>query len=475
MDSIEQVTEVFDRQKAGYATDRDVPFETRLARLDKVGALLRDNYRALLDAVREDYGSRDDSMGFLGDIWLPLDHLAHVRRRLKRWMRPEPAGDGFYRLLGQRTQTHYEPLGVVGIITPFNLPVGLALDPAIDALAAGNTVMIRLPESLPRTGALMAELAAKYFAPEELAVVTGDLELGKAFAALPWDKLVFTGGTGTARHILAAAAPNLTPVLLELGGKSPVVVLEDADLQAVADKTVRARLLNGGQICICSDYVLVPEGRVDEFVGLIQAETETLYPKMLDNPGYTAVVDEAAYRRITGYVAQARDSGARVIEVNPGGEALPDPASRKIPLTIVVDPGPDLDVSRHEIFGPVLPVIGYKLLDDAIAVINGGEKPLALYIHGRDRGSIDHILAQTSSGGVTVNDYLLHAAAPGLGFGGVGHSGTGRYKGGKQGFRSFSNPKSVYRQGWAGRFTKDFMPPFTPRAKRLFKWRVGLK
>lgn len=475
MDTIEQVQATFDLQKSNYAQAKNVSYETRMDRLERVEKLFRENYPAMIEALQRDFGTRDPDMAFMGDIYSPLDHVAMARKKLRSWMQPERQADGFMRLLGQRSYVLYEPLGVVGIISPFNAPISLAFDPAIDAISAGNTVMLRFPEIMPETGQLMTELVARYFNHSELAVVTGELDLAKCFSCLPWDMLAFTGGAATARHIMAAAARNLVPVLLELGGKSPVVVLDDADLRSVAQKTAKVRLMNGGQVCIACDYVLVPEAKTEEFISLVQEEAALVYPDIRDNPKFTSVVGDKSFARLRAYVEEARDAGIEIIQVNPKAEAVPDPVSRKFPLTLAINPEPSLRLSREEIFGPILPIVSYKTLDDAIRVINNKEKPLALYIYGRDRASIDKVLSETSSGGVTVNDFLMHAGSHTMGFGGVGESGMGRYKGGKNGFRAFSNPKAVSEQGLLGRFSQNFVPPLSgERARKMLMSRIGV-
>ena len=470
------IQQVFDLQKRNYAKSKEVSYATRQGRLERIEKLLRENYTEIIKALQSDFGTRDPDVAMLGDIYSPVENAASARKKLKSWMKPEGQPDGFMRLLGQRTYVMNEPLGVVGVITPFNAPIALAFDPAIYAIAAGNTVMMRFPEIMPTTSALMADLVAKYFDPSEMAIVTGDLETAKFFSSLPWDMLAFTGGAVTARHIMAEAAKNLTPVLLELGGKSPVVVLDDADLRVVARKTVKTRLMNGGQVCIAGDYALVPEAQLEEFLTLLQEETRAIYPTMQDNPQYTSVVGDKSFQRLTNYVAEARERRTRIIEIIPEGEKLPDPDSRKFPLTIAVNPDPDLLLSCEEIFGPILPVFKYKTLDGAIEVINAKEKPLALYIHGKNRTSINRVLKETSSGGVTINDFLVHAGSHTMGFGGVGESGMGRYKGGKVGFRAFSNPKGVSEQGLLSRYSHNFLPPLAGnRARNILLSRIGLK
>lgn len=475
MDRKDDIQRIFDLQKHNYRGNKSVSYEVRIDRLNRVEKLFHENHEEMILALKEDFGTRDTDMAFMGDIMSPIANVQVIRRKLK-WMKPEKPGDGFMRLFGQKTYIMHEPLGVVGVITPFNAPITLAFDPAIDAIGAGNSVMMRFPEATPRTGALMARLVAQYFDPSELAVVTGELEVARFFAALPWDMLAFTGGAATARHIMAAAAQNLTPVLLELGGKSPVVVLQDADLKVVARKTIKTRLMNGGQVCIAGDYALVHETQLDRFLELAQEATREVYPTILDNDHYTSVVGDDAFDRLNSYISEARARGSKIIEVIPKGEALPDPKTRKFPLTMVVNPAPDLRLPREEIFGPILPVLSYRSLDDALEIINAREKPLALYVHGKDRASIHRVLAETSAGGVTVNDFLMHAGSHSMGFGGVGQSGMGRYKGGKVGFKAFSNPKSVFEQGIMGRMTLGFLPPInSARTRKILKSRVGIK
>ncbi len=475
MNREDDIRGVFETQKQRYRQAPFTPYETRLDRLRRLEALVRENHREIMAATQSDFGTRDPDAAFLGDICSPLMHGAHVQKHLKGWMKPQRRSDGFLGLLGQRSVLHHEPLGVVGIISPFNAPFTLAFDPAIDAIAAGNRVMLRFPEATPNLGALVESLVAKYFEQDELAVVTGDIQIAKLFASLPWDKLVFTGGCTTARHIMAAAAQNLTPVLLELGGKSPVVVLEDADVEEVAKKTARIRLMNGGQVCIAGDYALVPQAHRDAFVRAAIAEAETAYPTIIDNPRFTALIDDRAFDRLQGYVDEAKAAGAMVITANAAGEAVPCRKTRKFPFTVVLDPPEHCRVSQEEIFGPILAVHSYNHLDDAIGHINRRSKPLALYVFGKDRRAIDTVLRNTSSGGVTVNDLLLHAGSHEMGFGGVGESGMGRYKGGRVGFEAFSNAKAVVHQGFLSRYSRQFMLPFLqPRPRNMIASQIGL-
>lgn len=475
MAGIQEARAVFQRQKSQCSPSSTATYGERIDRLERIETLCRSHLDEITEALQADFGCRNPDVTFLADIFPQLDHVKYVKRKLRKWMKRERAGWSPLSLTGQRTYVIHEPLGVVGIMSPFNAPLSLALMPAVEALAAGNSVMIKTSESTPRTSELLGSLVARYFRAEEMAAVSGGVEMSRAFAALPWDLLFFTGGSEVGRKILSAAAENLTPAILELGGKSPCVLLDDADVGEAARKIGRVRQMNGGQVCIAGDYVLLPERHLEAFIAAVVESDGEAYPSILDNPEYTSVIHDGAYDRLVTYVDEARAAGCRVVESNPMNEAVPDRATRKIPLTLVVDPADHLKVSREEIFGPILPVHTYRRLDDAIAHINGGDKPLALYVFGRNRRRIDKILHSTSSGGVTVNDLLLHAGSHTMGFGGVGESGMGRYKGGYVGYRAFSNPKSVFEQGIMRRFTGIFFVPYaSERTRRILRNRVGV-
>ena len=474
MNHIKELDRVFALQSVTYKECHGRSYAQRMHTLNQIDQCIRDQYEDIIKALQEDFGTRDYDMAFLGDIYPVLDHVRHVRKHLKAWLPDERQSDGWLGLLGQKSYIRNEPLGVVGILAPFNAPISLAFDPAIDAIAAGNTTVLRFPESMPKTGALISALAKQYFSEDVIAICTGDIETAKHFSTLAWDKLVFTGGSEVAKHIMAAAASNLTPVLLELGGKSPVVVLPDADLALLAKKVAKVMLLNGGQVCIRGDYVLVPEAHLTHFVELVKDAIEVSYPSLQTNPQYTTLVGDGAYDRIQSYLQELKTLNAKVISVVPRDEALPDAKTRKIPPTLVIDPPQSTKVCQEEVFGPLLPIIPYQSVEHAINHINQGEKPLALYIFGKSTDHINAVIARTSSGGVTVNDFLLHAGSHTMGFGGVGYSGMGRYKGGKVGFRAFSNQKAIVQQGLFGKFSHNFIPPLTDRERRILFKGVGI-
>lgn len=468
--------DIFWLQKNNYSPAKAPSYEVRIDRINRLEQLVRKNIDVISRAVEADFGTRTADWVFTADIYPVLAHASHVKKALRKWMKPENKTPLAMRLIGQEEYIINEPLGVIGIMSPFNSPVSLAFDPAIDALAGGNTVIIKISESNPIISETLQKLVAEYFDPSEMAVVTGGFEVSKEFAALPWDKFMFTGGSETGKKILSAAADSLTPVILELGGKSPCIVLEDADIESAAEKIGKVRVLNAGQVCIAGDYALVAEKDLDEFVSTIVKSISASYPTIIDNKYFTSIINDAAYNRIKSYVDEAKSADAKVIEINPSNEPVPDPVSRKIPLTLVINPSEDLMVSKYEIFGPILSIYTYKSLDHALEMVNKREKALGLYVFGKDQKKIQYVVENTSSGGVTINDLMMHANAAQIGFGGVGYSGMGRYKGGFIGFQAFTNPKTVVKQGLMGRFTTMFFPPYKDeRAKKMLRRQVGVK
>lgn len=472
----EELERIFALQKGNYSPANTPNYKLRVDRLNRLEKMIRANMNNILDAVIEDFGTRNRDWAFIGDIFPTLAHIKYVRGQLKKWMKPEAKSSGFLSLTGQKTYVVNEPLGVVGVMSPFNAPVSLALDPTVEALAAGNTVMIKLSESTPKTAALVQKIVAQYFAEEELAVITGEVEESIAFVDRAWDKFFFTGGSEVGRKILAANAKHLTPAILELGGKSPCVLLSDADVKTAARKIAQVRMLNGGQVCISGDYVFLPENQLETFVAEASSYINEVYPSIIDNDEFTSVINMREYDRITGYLKEAKDLNCRIVESNPEAEMVPDPKTRKIPFTMVINPPRDTKVANCEIFGPILTVFTYSNLNQAIAQINGNEKALALYVFGKNKEQINRVVNNTSSGGVTVNDLMMHVNSHTMGFGGVGYSGMGRYKGGKIGYYAFTNPKSVLEQGLMGRFTSGFLAPFkSERPKKMLLGQVGVK
>jgi len=357
-----------------------------------------------------------------------------------------------------------QPLGVVGIVVPWNYPLYLAIGPLTAAIAAGNRALVKMSEAAPKTGELFAQLVARHFPPERIAVVNGGPEVAKAFTALPFDHLLFTGSTSVGAEVMRAAAGNLTPVTLELGGKSPAIVGRGFPVAEAASRILYGKCLNAGQTCIAPDYALVPEERVDAFVAAARDTVARLYPQLASTPDYTAIVNDRQHQRLLALLEDARSRGATVVDLAPGGET----AARKMSPKIVLGATDAMRVLREEIFGPILPVVAYRTLDEAIAYVNARPRPLALYAFEHDSHAIEQVIARTVSGGVAVNETILHVAQDDLPFGGVGPSGMGRYHG-RDGFETFSVMKAVFYQS---RFNglKLFRPPYGARFEALARY-----
>jgi coniferyl-aldehyde dehydrogenase len=438
---------LLERQREDYLREGVVSAERRKDRLERAIGLLKAHQQRLVDAMAADFGHRSHHQSLLTDVAGSIGPLRHAQKHVARWMRPEKRKVGPFplNLLGAKARVEYQPLGVVGVISPWNFPVNLTFTPLAGVLAAGNRCMIKPSEFTPETSRVLAEIFPTVFDELEIAVVTGGAQTGADFAGLPFDHLLFTGATSVARHVMRAAADNLVPVTLELGGKSPVVVGRSADLQKTADAILTGKMLNAGQICLAPDYVFVPEERIDDFVASSQRSVARMYPTLLDNPDYTSVINQRHYERLNAYLEEARAAGAKVIEINPAGEDFRQQPHHKMPPTLIVNPDDGLRVMQDEIFGPILPIKGYRDVNETIDYINHNPRPLGLYYFGSDAGEEGAVLGRTTSGGVTVNDVVMHVAQEDLPFGGVGPSGMGAYHG-WDGFRTFSHAKSVFTQ-----------------------------
>ena len=431
-------------QRAAFLRAGPPSLAHRLANLDRLKRILLDNRDAFIASVAADFGHRSRHETLLADIAPSLEGIKHTKKHLARWMKPERRATSV-NFLFAKAQVIRQPLGVVGIISPWNYPVYLAFSPIAAALAAGNRVMLKPSEYTPATSALMARLLADAFPQEEVATVLGGPEIGERFSRLPFDHLLFTGATSVGRHVMRAAAENLVPVTLELGGKSPVIVDADYPMEKAVGSIVTGKLLNAGQTCIAPDYVFVPEGKADEFVDLTRRQVARMYPTLKDNPDYSSVVNRRHHDRLKGLIEDARAKGAQIVEINPANEHLDQQAANKIAPTLILGATDDMKVMQDEIFGPVMPVKTYGRLDDAIDYVNSHPRPLALYYFGEDGSRADQVLSRTTSGGACVNDTMMHVAQEDLPFGGVGPSGMGAYHG-REGFLTFSHSKAVLRQ-----------------------------
>ncbi len=455
---------VFEIQRAAHDAAPFAEWGERCNRLQRLRRLIEENEAAIETAIDSDFAGRPRIETQIAEIFPSLSEIRGAIKHGKGWMRPRSAGVSKW-FLPARAHVVPRPLGVVGIIIPWNYPLLLAVGPLVGALAAGNRVMMKMSEFTPTFSGLLQQLIAKAFRPNEVSVITGGPDIASQFSALPFDHLLFTGSTSVGRKVMAAAAQNLTPVTLELGGKSPTVIAPGYPIERAVQRVLAGKLLNAGQTCIAPDYVLVPRGRMPAFVESAQAQARSMYPAGLDDTDYCSIVNAQQYARLTGYVDQVRSAGAEIVPLFNGAERN-DRAHRLAPA-IVINPPAELGLMCDEIFGPLLPVIPYDDVNDAIAFINSQPRPLAMYWFDNDRQRADSALKCTHAGGVCINDTLLHVAQEDLPFGGVGASGMGHYHG-KWGFDTFSKLTPVFRQS---RFNgvKLFLPPYKPHVTKMLR------
>lgn len=461
----ESIREVLERQRRAHLSVGPPSVAVRRDRLDRAIGLLVDHRDEIVESLSADFGHRSPDQTLFTDVASSIEPLKFARKHFERWMKPERRRPQFpFGLLGARAEVRYQPLGVVGIISPWNFPVNLTFAPLAGVLSAGNRAMIKPSELTPATSALMGRMFAEAFEDTEIAVFTGGPEVGAAFSRQPFDHLLFTGATGVARHVMRAAAENLVPVTLELGGKSPVVIGETADLDDAARKIMTGKMLNAGQICLAPDYVFIGAERVADFVAATRRAVARMYPSLEENPDYTAVVDERHSARLNGYLEDARSRGVEVVDLAPAGESGESPVNKMAPA-LLLDPPADATVMQEEIFGPLLPILSYTSIGEVIDEVNRRPRPLALYYFGRDAEERRALLERTTSGGVTVNDVVMHVAQEDLPFGGVGPSGMGSYHG-RDGFRTFSHAKSVFTQARVD-VGAMLRPPYGKRMRSL--------
>jgi len=457
---------VFAAQRAAFASEMNPSLAVRRDRLGRLLLLTQTHQRAIIDAISADFGHRSRHETDLADIFVVISAIRHTQRHLRKWMKARRVPTPLH-LLPASSELIRQPLGVVGVISPWNYPCQLALLPVAAALAAGNRAMLKPSELTPRFSALLQRIVADAFAPDEFAVLPGDVELGRAFSHLPFDHLFFTGSTAVGRQVALAAAANLTPVTLELGGKSPAIVDADCDLPVAARRLAFAKMLNAGQTCVAPDYMLVPRARADAFVAEMQKAVAAMYPTTVDNPDYTSVVSDRHYQRLAHLVADAKAHGATAVPMVAAVEPpeVTEASARKFPPTLLVGVDDAMAVMNEEIFGPVLPVVPYDSLDEAIAYVNRHPRPLALYWFGANGEHRDRVLTGTISGGVTTNDACWHVSQEYLPFGGVGASGMGAYHG-ERGFLTFTLEKPVFHQARINGIAL-FRPPYGRRFEAI--------
>ncbi|AWW74870.1 coniferyl aldehyde dehydrogenase [Erythrobacter sp. KY5] len=445
-DKREELERLLELQRSAFTASRPESMKMRKNRIRRAMALLKDHGENLCKAMSADFGNRAMHQSMITDIDGTIGAGKNALSNMDKWARPEKRKVQFpLGLMGAKAEVRYEPKGVIGILSPWNFPVNLAFSPLMQVFAAGNRAMIKPSEFTERTSLLMAELVEEYFTPDECVVVTGGPEVAAAFSSLPFDHLIFTGSTATGRRVMQAAAENLVPVTLELGGKSPVVLGRSADFAKAGERIALGKMMNAGQICLAPDYMYVPEESEDEAIAGVTNAASTMYPTVLENDDYASIVSDRHFERLQGLVEDARDKGAEVIEVNPAGEDFASANQRKMPLTVLRGVNDDMSVMQEEIFGPVLPVKTYKAVDEAVDYINANDRPLGLYYFGEDKNEQERVLSRTVSGGVTTNDVIFHVSMEDLPFGGIGPSGMGSYHA-IEGFKEFSHARAVYHQ-----------------------------
>lgn len=431
----------------------------RLARLKRILVKYQDQFA---DAINQDYGNRSVGETKIGELLTCLEHIKYYSKNLTGWMKPSKRHVGIIHQPA-KAWVQYQPLGVIGIIAPWNYPLLLSIGPLICALAAGNHAMIKISSSSAAFGKVLEKALAEAFPKELVAVVNGGGTVSDAFCRLAFDKMIFTGSTAVGKTVMAAAAENLVPVILELGGKSPVLVHPSIDLRDVAQRIAVGKLWNAGQTCVAPDYMFLPRGKTAEFIDHFKACVESMYPDISHNQDYTSIINDKQYNRLQGYLDDAREQGAQIIEINPRNESPAD--LRKIAPTIVTNVMPSMQIMQHEIFGPLLPIMEYDQIDDVIDFINSRPRSLALYYFDFDQARADYVAQRTHSGHFGQNTVLTHVAQDDLPFGGVGASGMGKYHG-PEGFFSLSHERSVMSNPKLYSL-KYILPPFNKPIHKL--------
>ncbi|AMN46179.1 coniferyl-aldehyde dehydrogenase [Steroidobacter denitrificans] len=458
-DAVAELQKLLQLQQGACRAEGAVSAAIRKDRLRRAIAMLVRHRDALSEALDADFGNRPRVVSLMMDVMGAITSLKFARKHVGRWMKPRSCKKVMpFGLFGATGRVEYQPKGVVGILGTWNYPIYTTIAPLAYVLAAGNRAIIKPSELNPHTAGLLAQVVREFFDPAEVAAITGGVELGRAFSALPFDHLMLTGGTTVAKAVMRSAAENLVPLTLELGGKSPVIVGRSADIQMTAKRIMLAKCTNSGQLCINADYVCVPRERLESLITAMSAAHARLYPgSYTDNPDWVSIIDARHCSRVDGYVAEAAARGVRVETL---GGPFEGPRDKRLPLRLVIDPPEDLDIMRYEIFGPALVVLSYDRLEEVVAGINARPRPLALYYFGKDATEERYVLDHTISGGVSINDVAMHPALEDAPFGGIGNSGMGRYHG-YEGFLEFSHARTVFKAGWFDpRKLIGMLPPY---------------
>lgn len=463
--SIQTLNAILNHQRDGFNTTPYPKWPARKAALTTLGHVIKEHEAAFIESINADFGQRAAEETLLAELVIIESGIRHALKHTRSRMQTRTVSTSLA-FWPAKSQITPQPLGVIGIISPWNYPLQLAIMPMIDALAAGNRVMLKPSEMTPKTSALLKQILENAFDSQQVSVVTGGPDIAAAFSALPFDHLVFTGSTQVGRLVASAAAKNLTPCTLELGGKSPVIIDKSAYLPLAAKRIATGKLLNAGQTCVAPDYILMPKDKIDDFTQNLLKTAQTLYPHLSDNPDYSSIISDAQFKRLNDLLADAKAKGASIYVASDEPEnALK--AARKIPLTILTGLTADMDIMREEIFGPLLPILECKNTQDALDYVSAQDRPLALYWFGNDKALQYSILTQSHSGGICINECSLHVIQDGLPFGGIGPSGMGAYHG-RHGFEQLSHMKGVFIQN---RFAQTglFAPPYTEKTRKLLQ------
>jgi coniferyl-aldehyde dehydrogenase len=462
--------EQFDQQRAAYLADPVPDLQQRRADLKALKAMLMDNVEEILAAISEDYGNRSRHESLFAEVIGVADGINDTIKRLKRWMKPQKRHVDAMMFPGGKNRVIPQPLGVVGLIVPWNFPINLSFSQLCAVFAAGNRAMVKMSENSRALTRLLMKLAPNYFPSDKLVFIEETGGVGIEFSKIPFDLLIFTGSGQTGRSVMASAAQNLTPVILELGGKAPAVIDPEYPLEKAVERILFVKQFNAGQICTNVDYVFVHRSQIEEFVKLAKTYAAAHLPD-IEHPDYTSVIDDRSYERLLATLEDARSKGATVINLCEGQEA--NPATRKIPMHLVLDTTEDMTIRQRETFGPLLMVLPYDTREEVADYVNGRDRPLALYPFTRDKALADFYIERIMSGGVTVNDALFHVAQHDLPFGGVGPSGMGHYHG-EEGFIACSKMRPIFYQANFSAM-KMLAPPYGKLADRMFGLMLKLK
>ncbi len=477
-DTVNRMKTLLEAQQKAFLQHGFVSADTRIDCLQRAYKMIGENQKDIIEVCHLDFGNRSRHQSQMSEILAVMGGLKHTIEHVEKWMQTDKRKVMFpLNLFGAKARVEYQPKGVIGNISAWNFPVYIGVLPLAGIFAAGNRAMIKFSELSPQTATLMQQLIASYFHETECVGITGGPEVGAAFASLPFDHILFTGGTGIGRHILQAAVNNLTPVTLELGGKSPVIVGRSYKIKKAAERIMVGKALNMGQACLAPDYCFVPTEQKEAFVAAIIKSWSAQFPTVINNPDYTAIINTKHYQRTLNLIDDAKSKGADVRQINPANDNFNEQNENepRVPMTLVVDPTDDMHVMQEELFAPILCIKTYDDIDDCIQYINSKPRPLGLYYFGEDKNEERQVLDRTISGGVTINDVLTHSSCEDLPFGGIGHSGMGYYHG-HEGFLTFSHQKAVFRQTNMNLIKlAGMMPPYGKKCEKQLNKMTAIK